>query len=1410
VPQDPHDSLFGVDDPFSASAQAQAAQSAVSGTDSLFAPDETANRALTSTLRQSSGDAARAERILKLQGQTGLPAAVIDRNLDDIEKQANAQDFNAEKMRAETPALAAWLQEEPQRASLKQDDLAHMGALEYLFTAQQSAFKRSVNAEYYSDLRFQSWWRPLTKDEQTAMQDYKAASDMPIGDDSWWRKIYAGFGGLLGQQRRTAEYAGKGYAVGATAGIVTAASLGPGAVVGGITVPGMAIGGATVGAQYGMMTSTFQQEAVAAYDELEQAGIDAKDPIDPRVLKAVALGVGAANTAIEMEAQNYVFSGIPALRKISRNWAMNKAKAALANPSRRAAIAAMVKQFGKNFGVEVGQEVWQQINTIGVEELGKVGTDVPHRTLEQGTAELVNTAISAAQEFALYSAVGPAWQGRKDYRAARAGEQLLDNIGNVAKDAKLLKSMPQESQAFLARAAAFGTDTVYAPLPVWNEYWEKQGQDPAQVATDLTGSSQAYDDATTTTNEVAIPIANWAVRAAAEHSDFGRKELRYGENKMNAREANEWLDELRAQREAEIEAGTAQPIAPDVQGRIAEGMAAQFEAAGRDADEAHTQGHIFASQIMALSMRYGIDPEAMAARYMGGVTGQAATAAPGAALSQAAHTQADEALSQAHSQTVRVGERDVPVTLSRTSERHGEQLVMMDVTKADESFAKNRGFYVGNPTQSREGHIGTRYEQFGQFIQSATSMHASEMSVNRDGHVDFANGRHRWAYLRDQGVTQIPVAMDRESIANAIAHGLVTPEAAQQGQEHAAQLQAQRQAEAQQHADEQASLRDQNFRQWFGESTVTDKDGAPLVMYHGTHATDITAFNQGSYFTSSPEVASLYAERTTRRDESPTGSNVMPVFLSIKNPATRQAWFGALSEVDGDAQAAIERLKAQGFDGVRDGHMAIPFDATQIKSAIANEGTFDPTSPNILHQGALPTAEQAAATHAEQQRALNTGPAERLDDALLMSTRKPSTAATTPIADVLLITNLDALAEAGPDKIAQAAAAFRSYQLLTPDERAATDDNVVLRAAIDAMKRNLRALWDRYPEEWRNRAKLWYVGANRIANELSLQFGYSVDAVAGVLAALSPQMDWFRNVSLAERVIAIVKKFDAEDARFTQEHYDQFEKRHAVATAEGLKDIRKAGPLRPARATVKVGDKSLSFTLSDRASKAKDELVRVDVARLEKLFTESGGVDEAQGAEIGDKLEAPEVTLTREGTGRDAVWTVTFTNGRALFQSLRDQGVETVPVALSKDSIKQARKKAKLLPTGAIVEPTRVRTPAIKAKEAEYLAERQEELDQNRAIIGRMWSSLPEDGQARFLRMHDELHNLRRHLAGRGSGRPGSDEGEQRREHRVGYLRGDRERDQYVAQRQPRQYQRPAGRRAQGALVLQQHLAPVG
>ena len=70
---------------------------------------------------------------------------------------------------------------------------------------------------------------------------------------------------------------------------------------------------------------------------------------------------------------------------------------------------------------------------------------------------------------------------------------------------------------------------------------------------------------------------------------------------------------------------------------------------------------------------------------------------------------------------------------------------------------------------------------------------------------------------------------------------------------------------------------------------------------------------------------------------------------------------------------------------------------------------------------------------------------------------------------------------------------------------------------------NLVWLHDQFDENLRLISRRWYDGANKIAQDFSQKFGVSVEQASAVIASLSPQMDWYKNVSLAERVLDIVK-----------------------------------------------------------------------------------------------------------------------------------------------------------------------------------------------------------------------------------------------------------------------------------------------
>lgn len=118
--------------------------------------------------------------------------------------------------------------------------------------------------------------------------------------------------------------------------------------------------------------------------------------------------------------------------------------------------------------------------------------------------------------------------------------------------------------------------------------------------------------------------------------------------------------------------------------------------------------------------------------------------------------------------SVTVGNRQIEVVKPERAIRAGDKLVPLDVVRFDEEFQREQGFYI---EVGGKGGIGERYDRFGQFLAKNTTIDAAEVHVGPDGRVGFTNGRHRYAWLRDQGLTSIPVAMTPKSVKNAQKHG---------------------------------------------------------------------------------------------------------------------------------------------------------------------------------------------------------------------------------------------------------------------------------------------------------------------------------------------------------------------------------------------------------------------------------------------------------------------------------------------------------------------------------------------------------------------------------------------------------------------------------------------------------------
>lgn len=112
-------------------------------------------------------------------------------------------------------------------------------------------------------------------------------------------------------------------------------------------------------------------------------------------------------------------------------------------------------------------------------------------------------------------------------------------------------------------------------------------------------------------------------------------------------------------------------------------------------------------------------------------------------------------------------------------------LVDIKTKEFDNLWSKDKEFYIG---KGGRGGLKGRYTGFGIFVlggeedigddiliphKPAKYIDSSEISVSEDGEISFTNGRHRFAWLRDQGAKTIPVAMNKKSILNAKKFNLI-------------------------------------------------------------------------------------------------------------------------------------------------------------------------------------------------------------------------------------------------------------------------------------------------------------------------------------------------------------------------------------------------------------------------------------------------------------------------------------------------------------------------------------------------------------------------------------------------------------------------------------------------------------
>lgn len=167
------------------------------------------------------------------------------------------------------------------------------------------------------------------------------------------------------------------------------------------------------------------------------------------------------------------------------------------------------------------------------------------------------------------------------------------------------------------------------------------------------------------------------------------------------------------------------------------------------------------------------------------------------------------------------------------------------------------------------------------------------------------------------------------------------------------------------------------FKRWFGDSKITNEDGSPKVLYHGTKKDVSTfkvgdgAFGRGIYLTELPDRTTQYwggyGKLGAPNGTGPDGGNVMPVYVRMENPKVIDTDIFKVKLPEGvrrdDAAKYItEQAKKEGYDGLitMSGNKvweAVAFDPSQIKSAVGNTGAFS-TETEAIDEEKSPWSER--------------------------------------------------------------------------------------------------------------------------------------------------------------------------------------------------------------------------------------------------------------------------------------------------------------------------------------------------------------------------------------------------------------------------------------------------------------------
>ncbi len=948
-----------------------------------------------------------AARVLRLEMQTGLPGQFIADDVDSIERLAEDRNWSADEFRKSNPEFSSWLAKNPNHYAFAKEDLGFFEKI----GRTQTAFKEGIKS-----VPLMEELAVLVNDEM----DGRAASgagvriaeiERVLENESRRAKVNDN---ALAYAARQAGYAGR-QAISTTREAVKGAAVGGagGAVAGSIIPgPGTAFGAAKGAIGGGLMANfvySYRLERAFAYQDFRKMKDIDGQSLDPDTARTAATAVGVINAIVETGMDYYLARMIPGLSGlISGGTAMRQqVRAALARPTVRTAVMSGLKKLTGGSFMEGFEEVTQGMLQSAGREAAQaasgqtfapddLGEDV-RSSVSQGIDAMVGTALTFG------AGVGGAefFTQLKSARSAEKAEQFALALSEGV-DSKAFQNLPEKAQEAVREIVKDGElSTAYVEPGVFKEFFQKKGLDPREVAAEILGDPQAYDEALASGHEIAIPMDVYARKIAVvpELSNFFSQEYRHAPGAMNARETRELFQRMATDAEwiSSEQEFKAEEKKEDSGKQVIDNVVEQLKATGLYDDRiARTMATAYRG-FEVLGKQEGIDPAELFKQYglriLGPDQGNAAKADAG---------KAGKSFMQKIKDAFGLGGKEEPAgstEFPKAGELVDGRVVRSSIPNTSSIQASLEDYEVlpgirevpviaGDPVFYSASEKA-RTMKLAEEIRESGEIDPLIIVVRPDGSDYILEGGHRYSALQILKAKSFPALVVSELAA----------------------------AEAQTDTP--------SFKKWFGKSKVVDEQGKPMVVYHGTKSPvgefgesrigggslgplgNYTVERHGIFAAEDPAMAQEFAEQGGET----SNSAIQPLFIRIESPldltqkyAYSDEIFNALDAAaqkmrpdeylfgykiarefgdllgrgelwrifdDGETSLSpkkwISLLKGLGYDGLviwerSEGNIQntkswVAFDPKQVKSAVGNRGTFDPEDPRILFQGkAVPNA----------------------------------------------------------------------------------------------------------------------------------------------------------------------------------------------------------------------------------------------------------------------------------------------------------------------------------------------------------------------------------------------------------------------------------------------------------------------